>query len=780
MNGLVSAIERFVFGKRPLVLALFAVITVALGYATTLLKVDAGFEKLVPLKHEYMQTYVQHREFGGANRVLVALEAKGGDVFTADFFKVLKAVTDEMYFIPGVDRPTVTSLFTPNVRFIEIVEDGFAGGNVVPADFRPTPEGLARVRDNALKGGHVGRLVAKDFSAVLVTASLLERDPNTGARLDTLKVSQLLEEKIRSLGTDQVQVRIIGFAKATGDIADGAKGVVLFFAIALAISAVMVYFFAHSMKLALLPLACSVVAVIWQMGLLTVMGFGLDPMSILVPFLVFAIGVSHGVQMINAVGAEVFDGKSQIDAARTAFRKLLVPGGVALLSDTVGFLTILFIEIRIIQELAIAASLGVGVVILTNLFLLPVLLSYVKLPSDYSDRVHRAAAFKEPLWRLMARAADRRVAAVLLLCGVGLAGYGYVEGQNMKIGDLDAGVPELWPDSRYNQDTAFIVSKFDLGVDVISVIVETKTEGCIDPAVMEVVDRFAWTMRNVQGVQTTISLPQIAKVVNAGFNEGSLKWRVLPQESQLLVQAVAPVDTATGLLNAKCSVMPVMIFTADHKAETIRRVTDAVKAFAAANPDAPAKFRLATGNVGVMAATNEAVEAAQTDMLIWVYAAVVLMCLLTFRSLRSTICICLPLAVVTVLGNAVMSLLGIGLKVSTLPVAALGVGIGVDYGIYIFSRMQGYLEAGQPIGEAYLQTLRETGNAVLFTGLTLAVGVATWVFSDLKFQADMGLMLGFMFVVNMLAAVLLTPALAAWMWPPRPKAAAERPLAKAA
>ncbi|HYD97932.1 MAG TPA: RND family transporter, partial [Alphaproteobacteria bacterium] len=273
MNGLVSAIERFVFGKRPLVLALFAVITVALGYATTLLKVDAGFEKLVPLKHEYMQTYVQHREFGGANRVLVALEAKGGDVFTADFFKVLKAVTDEMYFIPGVDRPTVTSLFTPNVRFIEIVEDGFAGGNVVPADFRPTPEGLARVRDNALKGGHVGRLVAKDFSAVLVTASLLERDPNTGARLDTLKVSQLLEEKIRSLGTDQVQVRIIGFAKATGDIADGAKGVVLFFAIALAISAVMVYFFAHSMKLALLPLACSVVAVIWQMGLLTVMGF---------------------------------------------------------------------------------------------------------------------------------------------------------------------------------------------------------------------------------------------------------------------------------------------------------------------------------------------------------------------------------------------------------------------------------------------------------------------------------------------------------------------------
>ncbi|WP_029008825.1 efflux RND transporter permease subunit [Azospirillum halopraeferens] len=765
MTRFIGRLERLVFDNRPLVLALFALATLGLGYATTLLRVDAGFEKLVPVRHEYMQTYFDHPSFGGANRLLIALEARQGDIFTPAFFTALKAATDEVHFLPGVDRPSVTSLFTPNVRYTEIVEDGFAGGNVVPADFTLTPEGLAVVRDNAIKGGHVGRLVANDFSAALVTAQLMERDPETGERLDYLKVAELLESRIRSLESEAVAVRIIGFAKATGDIAAGARGVVMFFGITLVISAVMVYLFAHSVKLALLPLACSAVAVVWQAGLLAVMGFGIDPMSILVPFLVFAIGVSHGVQMVNAVGAEVFDGKDREEAARTAFRRLMLPGAVALLCDAVGFLAVLLIEIRIIQELAIAASVGVGVVIVTNLILLPVLLSYTPLPRGYSDRIHRAAAFKEPMWRFMAVAADRRVAAVLLAGAVVLAGWGVMEGRNLTIGDTDAGVPELRPDSRYNRDTAFIVSAFDLGVDVLTVIVETKPEGCVDPAVMDTVDRLDWRMRNVEGVQTTLSLPRVARTIAAGFNEGNPKWRELPRSASLLVSAVAPVNTGTGLLNADCSVMPVMVFTADHKAETITRVTDAVKAFAAENADAPVRLRLATGNVGVMAATNEAVKSAKTEMLVLVYAVVAGMCLLTFRSLRATVCVCLPLLLVTVLSNAVMSLLGIGLKVSTLPVEALGVGIGVDYGIYIFSRMQGYLREGRPLGDAYLQTLRETGNAVLFTGLTLAVGVATWVFSALKFQADMGLMLGFFFLVSMLSTLLLTPALASWLWP---------------
>ena len=211
--------------------------------------------------------------------------------------------------------------------------------------------------------------------------------------------------------------------------------------------------------------------------------------------------------------------------------------------------------------------------------------------------------------------------------------------------------------------------------------------------------------------------------------------------------------------------MPVMLFTTDHKAETINTIVAEVKQYRAQHDTEKVKFKLATGNVGVMAATNEEVDAAQFPILFGVFLAIIVLCWLTFRSFRAVLCIVLPLALVSLLAYALMTLLEIGLKVSTLPVVALGVGIGVDYGIYIFSRFQGFLKNGQSIHDAYLNTLTVTGYGVVFTGITLAIGVATWIFSPLKFQADMGILLTFMFLVNMLGAILLLPALASWLFP---------------
>ncbi len=759
----VRAIAGAVFAARPVVLVIFALVTVGMAVLASQLRIDAGFEKQLPIKHPYMQTFLQYQDqFGGANRVLIALRVTEGDIFTEDFFNTLKQVTDEVFFIDGVDRAGVRSIFTPNVRFIEIVEDGFAGGNVIPADFQPTRERLEEVRENILKSGQIGRLVSEDFTAAIVSAQLLERDPRTGERLDYLDVARQLEESIRDkYRTDAIDVHIIGFAKVVGDIADGATGVLLFFVVALGLTAILVYLYSRSWRLTILPLICSLVAVVWQLGLLVLFGFGIDPLSILVPFLVFAIGVSHGVQMINALKGHVCDGHECYEAARTCFRRLFIPGSVALATDTAGFLTILLIEIPIIQELAITASLGVAVIILTNLFLLPVLLSYLKLDDGYRQRIGRVMARRAKLWRLLSSFARLRVAVPTVLVAVALLGWGAWEGRGVPIGDQEAGVPELWPDSRYNQDTAVIADRFAIGVDIIQVIAEGPADGCIDYDVVRQIDDFEWHLRNVEGVQSTLSLPAVMKIINSGWNEGNPNWRVLSRNSQVLVRAVTPVETSTGLLNADCSVMPVLAFTEDHKEETLIRVVDATKAYIADNPSDTVTFRLATGNVGVMAATNEAVAAAQFEILMWVYGAIVVLCLLTFRSIRATLCTVLPLSLVSVLAYALMAQVGIGLKVSTLPVAALGVGIGVDYGIYIFSRLKVHLDDGEPVHEAYFRTLTETGSAVVVTGLTLAAAVSTWAWSALKFQADMGVLLAFMFLVNMAAAILVLPALAA-------------------
>jgi len=767
---LTSWLENLVFRHRPWVIAFFVLTTAFMAWSASQLRVDAGFTKLLPLEHPYMKTFVQHQqEFGGANRVLVALMAREGDIFTPEFFDALKRATDEVFFLPGVDRSRVQSIFTPNVRYTEVVEDGIAAGNVIPDDFEPTPEGLAQVRSNILKAGIVGRLVANDFSGAIITAELLEIDPTTGEKLDFIAVSAALEEKVRRqfdaehVVGSPVDVRMIGFTKVVGDIADGAKRVVVFFLVAFALTGLLVFVYSHSHKLALIALGCSVVAVVWQLGLLTLLGFGMDPMSILVPFLIFAIGVSHAVQMISANGAEIFDGADSMTAARSSFRRLLVPGFVALASDTIGFLTILLIEIRVIQEIAITASLGVAVIILTNLILIPVLLSYVKFPADYPDRLHRRAQHMAPLWRWFSRVAAPRPAAAIVLVATVLFGLGWWHGRKVQIGDLHKGVPELRAESRYNVDSAVITSKFSIGVDILNVIAETRPEGCVDHAIMTTIDDFSWHMANVPGVQSTIDLPGVARQLNAGWNEGSPKWKVLARNQSVLTQSVTYVPTSTGLLNADCSVMPVMLFTADHKADTIARIVDEVKRFEAGHGNPDVAFRLATGNVGVMAATNEAVAAAQFPILVYVFGAVILLCLVTFRSLRATICIVVPLALVSLLSYALMAWLEIGLKVSTLPVVALGVGVGVDYGIYIYARFRSFYRRKMPLVEAYRRTLEVTGNGVLFTGITLALGVATWMFSPLKFQADMGVLLCFLFAMNMVGALVLLPALARWL-----------------
>ena len=762
-------IERLLFARRRLVLAAFVLATLAMGWLATGLRVDAGFTKLVPVEHEYMRTFLEYREeFGGADRVVIAVMARDGDMFTPEFFAALREVTDATFFLPGVDRAQVFSILTPNVRYIEVVEDGIAAGNVLPVDFEPTEAGFARVRENILKAGIVGRLVANDFSGAIVAAKLQEFHPNTGERLDYIDVAHELERIRREAGADSnvdvhVDLHVIGFAKMVGDIAAGAIRVMLFFGIAFLITALFVYAYTRSIRLTLPPLACSLVAVVWQLGGLTALGFGVDPMSVLVPFLVFAIGVSHGVQMVSSVRAEVAGGASGLDAARASFRRLLLPGTVALASDSVGFITISFIEVQVIKEIAVTASLGVAAIILTNLALLPVLLSYFE-PDDEQRRAARARdQLLRPMWSRIARVARRGPAAAVIAVSLVLLAAGAHFAPQVRVGDEHRGVPELRSDSVYNLDSAVITDRFEIGVDVLSVIAETEKDGCIDFEIMSTLDDFEWRMRNVEGVQSVLGLAGVARNINASWNEGNLKWRTLPRNHYSLVQAVSPVPTSSGLLNLDCSVMPVSIYTADHKAETIERVVDAVKAFDAANRNERIAFRLASGNVGVMAATNEEVDASQFPILAYVYGAVIVLCLLSFRSIPATVCIIVPLAVVSLLAYALMALLQIGLKVSTLPVVALGVGIGVDYGIYIYGRLRTHLREGLDFAAAYERTLATTGAGVVLTGLTLAAGVATWIVAPLKFQADMGTVLTFMFLVNMVGAVVLLPALGAWL-----------------
>ena len=822
MSAFERITEKFVFGARPVVLLLFAAITVLMGYYAIQLKPDAGFKKQIPLQHEYMKTFLDYEaDFGGANRVLIAVMAKDGNMFSDEYLSTLQQVTKDVIDLEDTDDARSRSLFTPNVRFIEVVEDGISGGNVIPNDYDPSfkpgsPEQFEQIRGNIVKANILGRLVAKDWSGAMIWADIIPESDNKAnpRKVDYQKIAGQLEAIRKKYEKGNITVHVIGFAKMVGDITDGATSVVKFFAITIAFTWLLLFLYSSSVKLATLTVLCALVSVVWMLGALRLMGFGIDPMNMLTPFLIFAIAVSHGEQMINRFRGEIFFGGLEegtveelrerakfavepLEAARLSFRMLLVPGAVALLAGCIGFGAIWFVPIQMIKELAITATVGVGLTILTDLILLPVLLSYTRLRNLDKKREYRLRQLTQfdKIWAMLAKLSRPKAAAIVIVLGVVAWFFAWQEGNKVMIGDAQAGVAELRPEARYNRDAVLISQKFALGVDILNVIVEAGPSACTTSyKAMETIDRFAWHMSNVEGVVQVMSLPMAAKLVNAGWNDGSIRWRVLPRDSDTLRQATQSFETDSGLLNADCSAIPVTVFTADHQSSTIDRVVAETKKFRADNKaydpgfaawrDANAKaaqekgeefatdrvnFRLATGSLGVAAAINDTVREKEHFILYLLYAAVLVMCWISFRSIRAALCVLLPLVLVTELGHSLMVHLGIGMKINTLCVVALGVGIGVDYGIYIFARMREAMLQGKTLSESYFIALKTTGIAIFYTALTLAVGVAMWIKSDLKFQADMGVLLTFMFLVNMIAAIVFLPALCRWLLRPKEK-----------
>jgi len=762
-----SLIERALFNHRRIVLVLCLIFTVVFGIQATKLRLNASFEKTIPTSHPYIVNFLSHKEdlTGLENVVRVAVVNKHGTVFDKDYLSKLAKINDEVFLLPGVDRSFMKSMVTSNVRWSAVTEDGVDGGAVIPEDYDGSERTLQQVRLNVERSGEIGQLVAADFRSSIIFVPLLDTDPQTAKKLDYRKFSEGLEEIRAKYQDETTDLHITGFAKVVGDLIAGLREVLLYFAVAIGIATGMIYWFNRDVRSTLLVMASSLVAVVWQLGALPTLGYELNPYSVLVPFLVFAIGMSHGAQKMNGIMQDIGRGVHKLVAARFTFRRLFLAGLTALLADAVGFAVLLVIDIPVIKELAVAASIGVAMLIFTNLILLPILLSYTgvslsaahrSLRTEHADRDSGGAA-KHRLWHWLDAFTERRAAAAAIVAAVVLAVGGFAVSTHLKIGDLDAGAPELRPDSRYNRDNAFISANYAASSDILVVMVPTEPDRCGAYGTLAKVDRLAWQIEQLTGVESTNSMALLSKFSMVGFNEGAFKWyELIPNEGAIgAVQTRAPRE----LLNQGCSLLSLYVYLKDHKAETLSRVVAEVEAYAKANDTPEAKFVLAAGGAGIEAATNIVVKHAWTQMLLLVYAAVTILCFLTFRSWRAVLVAVLPLMLTSVLAEALMVGLNMGVKVATLPVIALGVGIGVDYALYILSVMLQQLRQGSSLSMAYYKALLFTGKVVLLTGFTLAVGVLTWAFSDIKFQADMGILLAFMFLWNMLGALILIPAL---------------------
>lgn len=755
-------VEAWVFSYRLVSLCIFLAITAFLTYMATKLEPDASLERMIPLEHPYVENFMAHRDDldNLANFIRISVEAKEGDIFSAEYLAVLEKISDEVFYLPGVDRSGLKSLWTPNVRWVEVTEEGFQGGTVIPQTYDGSQKSLEDLKQNILRSGELGRLVANNFKSTIVYVPLLEKNPETGESLNYLSFSRLLEEKIRNKYAGDgaiVNVQIVGFAKKIGDLIEGFSAIVLFFFVAVIITCALLFFYCRCYKSTFTAVVCSIIAVAWQMGIMHLLGYGLDPYSVLIPFIIFATSISHGVQFINGITHEIGLGNEPLAAAIRTFRHHYVPAMLALISDGIGFFTLVFIHVDVIKDLAVGASVGIASIIITNMVLLPIVMSYVGVTQRGISHVQYVEKNPSPFWGWLAKMASHKYALRFIILAQFALSFGLYLGGDLQIGELDAGAPELHPDSRYNLDNDFITSNYSTSADVMVLMVTSPPEKCVSYQVMDVMERLQWELNHTEGVQSTVSIVNVSKAVTKAFNEGSFKWYELSRNQKIIDTSLQYVPSS--FMNRDCSLAPIFVFLNDHKAQTLQRAVDVVEAFTSQIQSNDVKILLAAGNAGIEVATNQLIQESQTFIMVIVYVVVGLMVLLAYRSVRAMVCIVMPLMMTSVLCTALMAYLGIGVKVSTLPIIALGVGLGVDYGIYIYSRLEELLDEGLTLQKAYYHTLRSTGKAVAFTGLTLAIGTTTWIFSPIKFQTDMGILLTFMFLWNMVGSLTLLPML---------------------
>ncbi len=762
----IGRLENLLFRIRKPILALFLVFTAVMGFYALQLKMSAGFEKQMPIGHPYIKTYLKYRDdVFGANRLNIVVKARHGTIWTKAALTRLYDVTQAVTFLPNVSRLGVQSLWTPNSYVNEITEDGFRADPLIPGTVTPehlTPEIIANIQRATSEGGFDGTLVGRDQTSAMITAELNEFDAK-GTKIDYVAYNRILEQKIRKFEDPDFQIQITGFAKQIGDIADGAESVQKFCALALLLTALAVYWYCHSIRLTLLAVSCSLASLVWQFGTLRLLGYGLDPLAVLVPFLIFAIGVSHGIQQINYIVREISHGRSTEQAARASFTGLLIPGTLALVTAFVSFATLVLIPIPMVRELSITASIGVGYKIVTNLVMLPLAASLMRFTKEFADKAMLKREQRAQWLRVLARVAEPRNAAIVLVVIGAVFAVSVWQSRDRVIGTLEPGAPELRPDSRFNLDAVAIAANYDTGLDWLTVLFEAPPGSCGNVAIGIYQDRFVTQMRHVPGVLSVSSYSDLLRSYNEGYNEGNPKMYVVPIDPENYAALSVEIGRIHGYMRKDCSMVAANLFLTDHKATTINRVIAAVKRFRAADKLTGVNVRLAAGNAGVLAAVDEEIAKSELPMMLYVYAAILVLVFLVYRDFRAMIACCLPLTVGTFIGYWFMKELKIGLTVATLPVMVLAVGIGVDYAFYIYNRLQFHLAKGQPIVKALEHAILEVGMATIFTAVTLAVGVATWAFSELKFQADMGKLLAFMFIVNMVMAMTALPALAVWL-----------------
>ena len=759
LGHLVDAVLR----HRVLVLVAVALVTAVMGVLASRIEVKTVFSDLLPKNHPYVAVNNQFKQtFGGSNMVSIMLEAEQGDVFRHDVLAKSQAITKALQKVEGIDTYQIVSLASKKLKEVRASTDGIESRPLMWPNLPKDAGEIAVLREAVLNNPLVyGPYVSLDQKATLITADFAEGD------VDYERAYDQITEIARQNDGDGVKVRIVGEPILYGLVRHYlAETAVIFFATVGAL-VLLLLLITRTLHGTLLPLASGGVSAVWALGAADLMGFNLDPLVIVVAFLITAQAISNSVQLISRFDDELASGSSPdaMTAAKRSIQNLFKPGLLAVIADAGCVLVVALTPIPMLEKISLIGTVWILSIIVSALMLTPVLLSWCggsakrKLhPLDIGVALQGVLGLCASLVTSKARYAIVG-GAVALFAGSGLYAL------HLKVGDANPGSPILWPDSAYNLDAAAINEKFQ-GSDRMFVVVAGKAEGALkEPEVLTGMERFQKYMEAQPEVGGSISFADILPAVKRVIREGNARYQELGstanENGELAYMFVSGTDPGDMDRFADPQALngAVTLFFRDHQGETIRTAIARVKSYIEQHPMEHAEFKLAGGLVGVLAAVNEVILAGQIEAIALALLWLVTCCMLTYRSMAAGMFFMIPVLLSNTITFSYMAWMDIGMNINTLPVVALGIGLGVDYSFYVVDGIREGLHRGQSLERAIRSSLLGSGKGVLITALTLVTSVVIWSFSSLRLQADMGVLIALWLFISAVSALVLMPAL---------------------
>ncbi len=772
-----------IINNRLLVLLTIVAITVFFGYHMLNIKVMTNFDDLLPQTHPYFKLHDEVRDtFGGANFLVIMLSVEKGDIFNTPTLEKIRYITNELEGLPGIDRYKIVSLASSKLKEQKVTSWGIEATPVMWPEVPQTREEMEELRETVYSNQAVyGTYVSLDAKKSLMFADFLE-----GEELDYGIIENMLEEIRAATEDSNTTISIVGSPMHLGVVANMVE-IMNWIMVGTAIIIPILLFMAYKSIWAVLfvPLA-GFVSGIWGIGFMSLLGYNMDPLIFVMPFLISLMAFRHSHQLYNRYYEEYIRTKDPLEAVRTIIEKMFLPGLTSIITDAFGIAVVALAPIPLLREMAVAGAFWSVVTVVVGLILTPVVLSYVPVSDKFLKHMDMERIKEKQRTGFANRFADwlgpwlvsgRGKYYVLLTVAVVL-GFSYYWERHLIVGDAQVGSNLLYPSSRYNQDSMRINSNFPL-INPLFIVLEGKSHKalCELPAMKDIQNLSSYMMQNsgAAGFQNLIT-PMMS--ISQKFRDDDPIWYGLPEDPEtaasylyMLKLSGDPGDM-DKFIDPQIRQTNLVFFYMDKTGPTIERAISTAREYIENYAELPEtsvltgqptgfEYRLAGGVIGVEAAINEVVASKQLQTLLVALFGVFVFCTINFRSVKCGLILMIPLIISNFMAFAYMAINNIGLSISTLPVSAAGIGMGVDYGIYLLARIreEQKKEDGISLEEAIKRGIQTYGKSIIYIAGTLVLGLLVWTLSPLKFQAQMGFFLAIILFLNCLGAVFFVPVL---------------------